>query len=152
MEMCLVLTQQDAQGIESNHQSIEMCLSEKQYHCLIGWHKLPLGTDKFGDIIHSEFAVLAPLTQQMLQSMWTAKTSDLDAPTGGIKSQQLFSSPLQLSPYIYLFLLYQQFLEQSKTKTTNLGAQQEHLRDVNMLQWITDFQGRENACSTLHSF
>lgn len=62
-----------------------MCLAEKQYHCLIGWRKLPLGTHKFRDITHSEYAVLAPLTRQMLQSTWTAKTSDLDAATGRMK-------------------------------------------------------------------
>lgn len=73
---------------------------------LIEWQELSLGTDKVRDITRGEFAVLAPLTCQMLQSMWAAKTSDLDVPTGGIKSQQLFTSPLQLSPYIYLFLLY----------------------------------------------
>ena len=85
MEMGLVLTQQDAPGTESNHQSIEMCLAEKQFHCLTGWHKLPLGTDKVKDITCSKFAVLAPLIWQMLQSICPAKTSDLDVPTGGIK-------------------------------------------------------------------
>lgn len=45
-----MLTQQDIQGIEPNHESIEMCLLEKQYYCLIGWQGLCLGTDKVRDM------------------------------------------------------------------------------------------------------
>lgn len=98
MEMCLVLTQQDVQGVESNRQSTEMCLAEKQYCCPLDG--VPLGTDKVSDTTCSEFAVL-PLTWQMLQSIWAAKTSDLDVPTGEIKRVNSY-----LLPYCNFLLIF----------------------------------------------